>query len=243
MTWLLPAVLVGLACWLAQPPPLRWVETPYDATPVSAPGTRHTARRRRRRRALGAGAAGLGAASFAPGILAAPAALVAGVTVWVVLGRLEDPAERRAREAAARDLVHLVGLLASALRAGAAPGQALAVVSTALPGPGADRLAAVPARLALGIDPATVWQGLAADPVLAPLGRALERAGSSGASVADLVDRLAAELGEAERARAEDRARTVGVRAAVPLGLCLLPAFLLLGIVPVVAGLLTTLTG
>jgi hypothetical protein len=33
----------------------------------------------------------------------------------------------------------------------------------------------------------------------------------------------------------------VGVKAAVPLGLCLLPAFVLIGIVPVVAGLLTTL--
>jgi hypothetical protein len=39
----------------------------------------------------------------------------------------------------------------------------------------------------------------------------------------------------------EDKARRVGVLAAVPLGLCLLPAFLLIGIVPVVAGLLTAL--
>jgi len=35
----------------------------------------------------------------------------------------------------------------------------------------------------------------------------------------------------------------VGVRAAVPLGLCLLPAFLLIGIVPVVAGLVADLAG
>ena len=33
----------------------------------------------------------------------------------------------------------------------------------------------------------------------------------------------------------------VGVKAALPLGLCLLPAFVLLGIVPVVAGMLGTL--
>ncbi|MCW2792983.1 MAG: type secretion system protein, partial [Nocardioides sp.] len=39
----------------------------------------------------------------------------------------------------------------------------------------------------------------------------------------------------------EDRARAVGVKAALPLGLCLLPAFVLIGIVPLVAGLLTTL--
>jgi hypothetical protein len=40
----------------------------------------------------------------------------------------------------------------------------------------------------------------------------------------------------------EERARTVGVRAALPLGLCLLPSFLLLGIVPLVVGLLSELS-
>ena len=37
------------------------------------------------------------------------------------------------------------------------------------------------------------------------------------------------------------RARAVGVRAALPLGLCLLPSFLLLGIVPLVVGMLSDL--
>ena len=41
--------------------------------------------------------------------------------------------------------------------------------------------------------------------------------------------------------QAKERARAVGVKAAVPLGLCLLPAFVLVGIVPVVAALLTNL--
>ena len=43
------------------------------------------------------------------------------------------------------------------------------------------------------------------------------------------------------RAQVEDRARTVGVRAALPLGLCLLPAFLLIGIVPVIGAALQSL--
>ena len=55
------------------------------------------------------------------------------------------------------------------------------------------------------------------------------------------VERLADELARTARADVEDRARAVGVKAAVPLGLCLLPAFLLLGIVPLVAGLMSTL--
>jgi hypothetical protein len=55
--------------------------------------------------------------------------------------------------------------------------------------------------------------------------------------VVDTVARLAEHLAAEERAGVEDRARTVGIRAAVPLGLCLLPAFLLLGVVPTVASL------
>ena len=65
----------------------------------------------------------------------------------------------------------------------------------------------------------------------------MARAHRSGAPVVAAVDRLSEELARRARADVEDRARAVGVRAAVPLGVCLLPAFLLLGIVPLVAGL------
>ena len=53
--------------------------------------------------------------------------------------------------------------------------------------------------------------------------------------------RLAVDLRRGARARVEARARAVGVRAALPLGLCLLPAFVLLGVVPLVAGSLPVL--
>ena len=55
------------------------------------------------------------------------------------------------------------------------------------------------------------------------------------------MERLAADLARRARADVEDRARAVGVKAALPLGLCLLPAFVLVGIVPLVAGLLESL--
>jgi hypothetical protein len=57
------------------------------------------------------------------------------------------------------------------------------------------------------------------------------------------VERLADELQADQRALVEDRARRVGVLAALPLGVCLLPAFMLLGIVPTVAAMLGTLAG
>ena len=135
----------------------------------------------------------------------------------------------------------MVGLLADALRSGQPPDDALGVVAGALPGPAAARLAEVVPRLRLGVDPTQVWADLAADPALGPLGRALARAHRTGAPVVPAVERLADELTRSARAEVEDRARAVGVKAAVPLGLCLLPAFVLIGIVPVVAGLLTSL--
>ena len=132
-------------------------------------------------------------------------------------------------------------LLATTLRAGASPGAGVRRVCGALPGVAADRLAVVPDRLALGLDPVAVWDEVGRDPDLATLGRAMSRAQRSGAPVAETVQRVAEELAAAGRAELEDRARAVGVKAAVPLGLCLLPSFLLLGIVPMVAGLVSGL--
>jgi pilus assembly protein TadC len=67
------------------------------------------------------------------------------------------------------------------------------------------------------------------------------RAHRSGASVAAEVALLADELGRRSRLRIEERARSVGVKAAVPLGLCLLPSFVLLGIVPLAVSLMQSL--
>jgi Flp pilus assembly protein TadB len=186
---------------------------------------------------------GVAAAWFVGGPAGPVAGVLAAVASYVVLGRSEDPVTRQARVSAEADLPALVLLLAAGLRSGAAPQTALALACGALPGSAADRLARVRARLVLGVDPVAVWEPLTTDPVLAPLARTLARAARSGARVADAVDRLSVELARQARARSEEQARSVGVRAAVPLGLCLLPAFLLLGVVPVVAGLFDTLTG
>ncbi len=184
--------------------------------------------------------AGAGAWAFLGGSFGVVAAPVVVVVAWVVITRAESPASRRRREEVARDLPHLVTLLACALGSGAAPDAAVRLVCAALPGPAADLLAPASARLALGGDPVAVWSELCEQPEIAPLGRALSRAHRSGASVVTAVERLADDLTRSARAGVEDRARAVGVKAAVPLGLCLLPAFVLIGIVPLAAGLLST---
>ena len=89
----------------------------------------------------------------------------------------------------------------------------------------------------------SAWRPVLDQPELAPLGRAMVRAHRSGSSVTHEVARLADELDERTRAAGGGAgARAVGVKAAVPLGICLLPSFLLIGVVPLVAALLRSLS-
>jgi Flp pilus assembly protein TadB len=211
-----------------------------EGPPVASPA-RPGGDRLRRWRPLWVLLAAVGALLFLGGVVGMVAGPVAGAVTWWVVERAEPAHLRRDRELARCDLPHVAGLLADALRSGQAPVDAVALVAGALPGPASDRLAALVPRLRLGVDPGQVWADLAAEPALAPLGRALARAHRTGAPVVAAVERLADELALQARADVEDRARAVGVKAAVPLGLCLLPAFVLIGIVPVVAGLISGL--
>lgn len=186
--------------------------------------------------------AGTGGAAFVSGRLALPIGAVTALAVWVWVGRAEPGSVRRRREAVARELPGLVQLLVGALESGCDVAAALSLVCTALPGPAADLLSGVARRLSLGVAPEHAWATVASDPELAALGRAMNRASRSGSSVTQEVARLADDLDRRARLRIEERARAVGVKAAVPLGLCLLPSFLLIGVVPLVAALLRSLS-
>jgi pilus assembly protein TadC len=93
--------------------------------------------------------------------------------------------------------------------------------------------------LAMGADPDTAWSTPpgAAEGAGEALARLARRSASSGSALA----RGVAELAEQSRQDAEHAATAAAERASVliagPLGLCFLPAFVCLGIVPVVAGL------
>jgi Flp pilus assembly protein TadB len=164
-----------------------------------------------------------------------------GVAVWVVLGRTESPAVVRRREELAADLPTGVDLLGSCLDAGAAPESALVSVSRALGGPVGEEFLAIHHRLDVGVDPAQVWRTVADHPQLGPLGRAVGRAHQTGAPVGRAVHRLADELRDRARAEVETRARSIEVKAAAPLGLCLLPAFVVLGVVPMIVGVFSSM--
>lgn len=237
-----PALLAALAAALAIPGRVRWPPAGGEGTSGAVAVLRTDDRGWLvRGRWLWSGLACVGAMTFVSGSWGIPAGAVAAAAVWVWIGRSEPASVRRRREAAARELPALVHLLATALEAGADVADALRLVCDALPGPAADLLAPVPSRLALGLPADTAWAPVLHDPQLAPLGRAMVRATRSGSSVTSEVARLAAELDRRSRLEVEERARAVGVKAAVPLGLCLLPSFLLIGVVPLVAALLQSL--
>ena len=172
------------------------------------------------------------------GMVAGPAAAAA---VWVVLGRTENPAAVRRREQLVRDLPVAVDLLGSCLDAGAPPETALTAVADAVGGAVGEELWAIHHRLVIGVAPDEVWHAVARHPQLGPLGRSIGRAHETGASVSEAVRRLAAELRHAAAAEVEARARSIEVKAAAPLGLCLLPAFMLLGVVPMVVGVFSSM--
>lgn len=192
-------------------------------------------------RSVATAAVTLGAMLFVGGPWAVPVGLAAGAACWWMTGRMEPPAVRRRRERLAAAVPHAVDLMAACLSAGLSPAAALEQVAHAVEPPLREELAAVCARLRLGVDPVTVWRDLAAHPQLGGLGRTVARAAESGASVADAMLRLADDLRRQVRADVESRARAVGVKAALPLGACLLPAFVLVGVVPLVAGSVSVL--
>lgn len=188
-----------------------------------------------RRRAAASLAIGLGGAVFVGGLAGLVAGCVLGVVAWFRIGRLEPAAVVRDREQMLTMLPLAADLMAAALSAGAPPDRAVAAVGEALPGPLGRRLTSVAASLRVGTEPAAAWSELAAEPPLRPLGRAMTNAAQRGTSPVASLERIARDSQDVARWTAEARARSVGARAAVPLGLCFLPAFILVGVVPLVA--------
>jgi Flp pilus assembly protein TadB len=174
-------------------------------------------------------------------VLAGAVGSVAGLVLGAVVARrLPDAAARRERERRDRlraDLPWAADLLAACLAAGAPAPAAAEAVAAAVGGPVGEALRRAVALQRLGGDPPSCWLGLGADPELAAVGRALARAAESGLPAAPVISAEAALCRAERRADAQAALARVGVLATAPLGLCFLPAFLLIGIVPVVLGL------
>lgn len=142
-------------------------------------------------------------------------------------------------DAAPVDTALVLELLAAQLRAGLAPLAALGALAEAL---NSRPLHAVCQRLQMGSSWGSAWSGSAAG-TFGELRDALAPAYTGGAPSTALLLSLADAHRLSERRAAERAAGKLSVALVVPLGLCSLPAFICLGIVPILISLLPTLTG
>ena len=142
-------------------------------------------------------------------------------------------------DAASVDTALVLELLAAQLRAGLAPLAALGTLAEAL---NSRALHTVCQRLQMGSGWGSAWSGSAAE-TFGELRDALAPAYTGGAPSTALLLSLADAHRLSERRAAERAAGKLSVALVVPLGLCSLPAFICLGIVPILISLLPTLTG
>ncbi len=236
MTPLIPVVLAVALVLVA-------VATP-TAVPVLRPGSTPTRARPPRPRPGARSAAAvvaLGTAVLIGGAGGAALGLALGVATWVVVPRLQTSADRSRRLELARQAPLVVDLLAACLASGASVEAAVAAASRAVPGAAGDVLSTATAALRLGADPVDVWRTVGELPELSGLARAAARSAATGAPLATLLPRVADDLRATHRSEVEARTRTAAVRLTAPLGVAFLPAFVLLGVVPVVASWVGTL--
>lgn len=175
----------------------------------------------------------------APGILFA---LVLGPAVFMGTRKLAGRPAGVIR-AESESLPGLLDLLGTAVRSGAALPTALTCVAAAASGAPRVALGRTAALLQLGATPSEAWKPLRNDPQLGPLAAVAVRSADSGIRFADGLTRQAQACRADLQTADATRAARVGVAALLPVGLCFLPAFVCLGVVPIVAGVAGTAFG
>ncbi len=189
------------------------------------------------------------------------AALLAAVAAWLLLGgalgllvgatlavgvpfavaRMEPAAVRRQRLDLTRSAPLVADLLGASLLAGVPLEHAVPVVARAVGGASEHALRGVHQRTELGEASHLAWAHLSTAPGLGGIARAVARSTRTGAPLAGMLVQAGDELRAQATALALAEVRATSVRAVLPLGLFLLPAFALLGVAPIVGGLLPSL--
>ncbi|MEO8106433.1 MAG: type II secretion system F family protein [Actinomycetes bacterium] len=197
---------------------------------------------RTRRRALPRWVLPFGSALAVMVVVDGVAGLVAGgAMAYAVHRQTRRSLTQPQRAQAARRALELpiaVEVLAACLAIGATQEQALRAVATCLGGTLAADFDRVAGALGVGADVSEAWSLVPASDVRS-LASMLSRAHLTGAPVAPQLWMLADQHRQVARGVAMDAARTLGVRSTGPLGLCFLPAFVLIAVVPLVLSLLT----
>lgn len=183
------------------------------------------------------------AASVAPFLLlprwwTAVMGAVAGWVMWRLMHRTSQQSADVSR--IERQAAEVAELLSACLASGATLERSSEVVARAVGPPVSPLLLHVSALVELGSPAHVAWAKLDDAGALSLVSGVVRRSLQSGAPLADALESCARDLRDQHRARVETMARSVAVTTVGPLGLCFLPAFLLLTVVPIVASLLTT---
>ncbi|WP_461187763.1 type II secretion system F family protein [Arthrobacter sp. Z4-13] len=137
-----------------------------------------------------------------------------------------------------KDTAMMLELVAAMLDAGSGIGRSLELVSASASTQYRESLRPVVSALAIGADWETAWRSSAVRlPEILELRDALGFAALTGAPSSAILYAQAARLRRERFRAAEKRAASLGVKLVVPLGLCSLPAFICLGVVPVLLAL------
>jgi tight adherence protein C len=143
----------------------------------------------------------------------------------------------------AHDFPDALDLLVLSIRAGYLPAQAVVEVVPFLPHPLRLSFVAVGEAMQRGERFADALTQLRTQlgPIAQPLVDSLSAADRYGLPLAPVLERLSLEARQQRRREADATARELPVRLAMPLVICTLPSFVLLAIVPLLLGALSSL--
>jgi pilus assembly protein TadC len=152
----------------------------------------------------------------------------------VGLGWLEPQRAKRRRQQLILDSPQALELMSACLAAGMPVRGANRAVVASFDGPVAEDLGRVQSLVGLGVSDSDAWLTLHDHPQLGAAADDLARSVESGTMLVSSLTLHARVAREARRAALLVRARSVGVRSVLPLMVCFIPAFMLLGVVPTV---------
>lgn len=133
------------------------------------------------------------------------------------------------------ELTVVLDLLSAALGSGAGLPRALEATGDALGGPDRAVLRGAASALLLGASWDAAWAG--SGERFAHVADALQPAWAHGAAPRDALRLAGVRIDQDARTRARTAAARLGVHLVLPLGVCFLPAFVLIGLVPVLVSL------
>lgn len=167
------------------------------------------------------------------------AGAAAGLLAWWLTNH-DGRADRRVAAVLRAQSAPTFELLACALQAGQPLTRAVETVASISPTPTREILNRVVAHLRIGCSQREAWSQLRDTSGWEDVARDLAASAESGAGLAELLTAAAANARDEAAAHVQARARAVNVRSVLPMMCCFLPSFVLVGVVPIVAGVLSS---